>query len=138
MDTATEPRKKKKRGKRPPQAIVMQTRAMLAALYPKAFKGFGEDKIPLKIKIDKDVVRDIRSKAPGVTRNQIRHAISDYVRGDTYLRNLIEGAPRFGLNGEVDGFVTARQAEIAVTAMKERAEWRARTKARKQKESEAT
>jgi ProP effector len=63
---------------------------------------------PLKIDIFRDVV-----ERPPLTRAEAKSAFNYYCGGFTYLRALLEGAPRLDLDGAQVGVVTAEEAEHA-------------------------
>lgn len=93
------------------RAIAAETRDYLARHFPNAFSGKGADKRPLKIGIHEDLV------AANVPLFAASRALRDYTRGPTYLRNLVEGAPRFDLRGYIVGTVTAEEAQEAKTRL---------------------
>lgn len=90
----------------PRSRIKRETRAALVDLFPAAFAPKGAEKKPLKIGID----RDIKRACPQFTREALRLALGDYTGGPTYLRHLVIGTPRVGLDGEAEGWVTEDQA----------------------------
>lgn len=99
--------------KRSSQAEILQVRHILATVYPDCFSEKGRRKRPLKIGIHKDIRTDIRDKAPGISCRMLRNAIRDYVSGPTYLKSIVAGATRIGIDGSESGLVTDDQAAHA-------------------------
>jgi ProP effector len=89
------------------RALATEGREFLAATYPQTFAGKGDEKRPLKLGIDKDL---IKAGLPGFI---VCRALNDYTAGPTYRRNLIAGADRIDLNGDAVGVVTEDEAEAA-------------------------
>ena len=94
--------------------LARAVRALLHERFPDCFAGQGEEKPPLKIGID----RDILGAFPELGRRQLEVALLDYAHGPTYARNVIAGASRIGLNGEGCGYVTATEAAYAAGRMR--------------------
>ena len=46
-------------------------------------------------------------------RKDVKEALRNYTRGPTYLRELVQGAPRIDLDGNVVSYVTIQEAEFA-------------------------
>jgi ProP effector len=89
-------------------ADIREFRAELVRRWPSCFQRAGKRKAPLKIGIMKDLI------AAGVPGSLLlRASISDYTGGLTYLRAMVEGARRVGLDGQPAGTVTAEDAEGA-------------------------
>ena len=61
---------------------------------------------------------------------RLRHIIGVYANGDGYLINMVEGAPRVGLDGEAAGVVVAGDAEHARRKLRKQVEQRKRKAAR--------
>jgi len=84
-------------------------RAILAERFPAVFSGKGEAKKPLAVGIHHQL-----SKAmPDIPMERIRAALKNYTNGPTYQRNLVAGAPRLDLMGNVVGEVTESDATFA-------------------------
>lgn len=93
-----------------------ETRAKLAARFPKCFADFMHPKRPLKI----GIYNDLLAKAPDLGPWSLQLAIRDYVNGKTYLAACVEGAPRIDLNGDEAGFVSNHAAAHARTLLARR------------------
>ncbi len=94
--------------------IALEARQRLVECYPLTFMPKGALKKPLKIGIFNDLITD---KSHGLSRNRITIALRDYCRGAGYFVALIEGAPRFDLQGQRSGEVTKPQADKAADEM---------------------
>lgn len=81
-------------------------REILVAHFPRCFKPKGQPKQPLALKLH----LRIRDRIAGLSRDDIFWALKDYTGGPTYLKAMIEGAARIGLDGEIDGVVDAQAA----------------------------
>jgi ProP effector len=90
--------------------IAGRVRPILAERFPLAFRAHGSPKVPLKLKIDRDVI----AACPDLTGKEINAAIADYCWGPRYWAASIEGATRVDLNGNPAGVVTAEQAGSAI------------------------
>jgi sRNA-binding protein len=92
--------------------------ARLAEAYPAAIAPRNHVPLhPLKIGID----QDIREKCPDVSLKTRRQFIRDYVGQVGYLRLLVTGTARVGLDGAADGIVTEDQAQNAKERLAQRA-----------------
>ena len=85
-----------------------EARIILHERFPEVFKGKGENKHPLRVGIHADIKREI----PEFSSNQVHMALRDYMGGPTYLRNMIEGTLRMGLDGKLYEPVT-KEHELA-------------------------
>lgn len=85
------------------------TRRILAERFPKAFMPTGAVKIPLKVGVKEDIL----AASPDLTRGQVTKALRDYCRGEKYLRAMVVGARRIGLDGADAGFVSSDEARGA-------------------------
>jgi ProP effector len=97
------------------------TRNLLTETFPLAFMPKGTEKRPLKV----GIYADVRAALPELSGKDVRIALADYTEGPTYLRNVIAGAVRVGLNGEPAGAVTEEQAAHAAGRMKRFERWAA-------------
>lgn len=107
-----------------------RVRDQIVKTFPACFAGKGKSKCPLKIGIDVDIL-----KAVNLDPREVSLAIHDYTNGPTYLKNVVEGAERIGLDGQVCGVVTAEQAKQAAGRLAKR---NARDAARNAKQEHAT
>lgn len=94
--------------------IAENTRALLAAAFPKTFMPKGKQKVPLKIGIREDIA----ALGSSVSMRRLKIALRDYTSGPLYLRALTEGAPRYDLDGNIAGTVTAHEADFARKQLK--------------------
>jgi sRNA-binding protein len=101
--------------------LALDTLCVLAELFPAAFRPPSIR--PLKIGIRADLI----ARAP-VTEAEAEIALGYHCRSLRYLRGMIEGAPRIGLDGLEVGTVTADDATFAKVRI---AAIRQRRKARK-------
>jgi sRNA-binding protein len=84
---------------------MISVRLKLVEQFPKCFKGFGVPKLPLMIGID----RAVWQAAPSIGEwHDVVNAITDYVKGKTYLTAMVEGRARVDLEGNAVGVVTLR------------------------------
>jgi sRNA-binding protein len=104
----TDAPKKRKGVSRGRHAAVV--RMVIESRFPKAFMPKGFAKRPLKVGIFHDLV----AAFSGTLRSwEIEAALADYTGGPTYLRSMIEGAPRIDLEGNGVGTVNAEAAHEA-------------------------
>ena len=89
--------------------IAYSVRFELCARFPAAFAPRDGIKKPLKI----GIFHDIRVAAPEIKFFGLKLALKNYCSRRSYLRALIEGAPRIDLDGQPNGFVTKEQADLA-------------------------
>lgn len=87
----------------------LATRDLLAKTFPQTFAPKGSPKKPLKVGISKDVVERLTAHS----KHRIFMAIADYCTGPSYFASCTPNAPRFDLDGNPCGTVTAEQAEHA-------------------------
>jgi len=83
--------------------------AKLAELFPATFAILPSDRRPLAIGIHDELLKI----ETGLSANKLRHALSSYCTSVSYLLQLVEGAPRIGLDGQPVGVVTASESEDA-------------------------
>jgi ProP effector len=88
--------------------------ALLERLY-KEFPVF-RDHLPLSIGIHKA----FNERIPGLAKGQVWSAMQQHTGSTRYLKALVEGAPRYDLDGNPAGEVTAEQQAVAVKTLKER------------------
>jgi ProP effector len=94
-----------------PETVSMRLRALamqvtLIGRFPAAFKPQGQQRLPLKIGIHKDVFE----LAPDLPQHEVKKAITMYVNQRSYQHVIIEGADRVDLNGQPSGVVTEGHA----------------------------
>ncbi len=91
-----------------------QRSALLTRLYAE-FPVF-RDYRPLAIGIHKSLMERI----PELDKGQVRTALHAHTAMTRYLKVIVAGAPRFDLDGNVSGEVTAEQQALAVATLRER------------------
>lgn len=74
------------------------------------------DCLPLAIGIHKQLME----RMPDLDKNKVRIAMHSHTASTRYLKALTEGAPRFDLDGQQVGEVTAEQQTVAVQTLRER------------------
>lgn len=89
--------------------IAHATRAILVERFPLCFVRSGGVKKPLKIGIKQDLRREARDLKPFA----LHCVLTDYTRGPHYLMCLVTGAPRFDLQGNEAGIVSANDTAFA-------------------------
>lgn len=98
--------------------------------YPEVFNR--ENVRPLKIGIQEDLIADEK-----LARNRIKRALASYVRNPQYLRSLVAGADRIGLDAQPAGTVSEEEAAHAKRKLDEmRQQRRERQKQEKDKARE--
>lgn len=88
--------------------------ALLERLY-KEFPVF-RDHLPLAIGIHKTLTE----RVPGLAKGQVWSAMQQHTGSTRYLKALVENAPRFDLDGNATGTVTAEQQAVAAKTLRER------------------
>lgn len=88
-------------------------RQVLAERFPLCFAPQGAPKRPLKV----GIYADIRAAVPDLSSRKLVCALRDYTAGPLYLRGLVAGATRVGLDGEPAGEVTAEEEAKARAAL---------------------
>lgn len=74
------------------------------------------DYLPLAIGIHKTLME----RFPGLDKGQVRTAMKLHTGTTRYLKSILDGAPRFDLDGNPSGVVTAEQHAQAATTLRER------------------
>jgi ProP effector len=85
------------------------TIALLAERYPNVFAIQLERVRPLAV----GICQTLRLFAPDIPSQQLRAALKAYCRHGSYLRAMVEGAPRIDLDGAPSGVVTGDAARHA-------------------------
>jgi sRNA-binding protein len=88
---------------------IARTRAELVQRFPKCFQPRGQAKLPLRV----GIFGDIRKAWPEIGWGPLSRALANYTSGPTYLQAIVEGAPRYGLDGAPVGEVDKKQADHA-------------------------
>lgn len=109
----------KKHAKR--QRIARATRELLATAFPDCFAPAGAEKRPLALGVHDAVLAAL----PEIGRRRLAEALADYTSGPTYLRHVVEGAERIGLDGAPAGLVRASEAAHAALRLAALESWAA-------------
>ena len=86
----------------------------LVEMFPEVFSPKGVSKPPLKIGIHVDIL----ARNDKLSRFKLRYTLACYTSGYRYLVNMVEGAERIDLDGNVCGQVTAAEAAYATDRIK--------------------
>ncbi|HIB6756432.1 TPA: ProQ/FINO family protein [Escherichia coli] len=90
----------------------------LAEYWPELF---GAENIkPLKAGIIRDVLEDAKSRELPVATGVLRGALTSHLHTTRYLKAIIAGGPRYGLNGQPCGEVTEEDKSVASELLKRR------------------
>lgn len=96
---------------RPDRAMAMRARTILVERFPEAFLPKSA---PLRKPLKIGVGQEILMRLPELGARAVALGLMDYTWGERYCRALIEGAPRYGLDGEEAGAVTQAEADHAL------------------------
>ncbi|HHY5612424.1 TPA: ProQ/FINO family protein [Escherichia coli] len=92
----------------------------LAEYWPELF---GAETIkPLKTGIIRDVLEDAKSRELPIGHGVLRGALTSYIHTSRYLKAIVAGGPRYGLNGQPCGEVTEEDKSVASELLKRRLE----------------
>ncbi|MEB7242222.1 ProQ/FinO family protein [Escherichia coli] len=84
---------------------------------------FGTENIkPLKAGIIRDVLEDAKSRELPLATGVLRGALTSYIHTTRYLKAIVAGGPRYGLNGQPCGEVTEEDKSVASELLKRRLE----------------
>ncbi|HIB6853258.1 TPA: ProQ/FINO family protein, partial [Escherichia coli] len=92
----------------------------LAEYWPELF---GAETIkPLKAGIIRDVLEDAKSRELPIGHGVLCGALTSYIHTTRYLKAIVAGGPRYGLNGQPCGEVTSDEKAVARGILKQRLE----------------
>ncbi|EHL6350083.1 TPA: ProQ/FinO family protein [Escherichia coli] len=92
----------------------------LAEYWPELF---GAETIkPLKTGIIRDVLEDAKSRELPTGHGVLRGALTSYIHTTRYLKAIVAGGARYGLNGQPCGEVTEEEISVASKLLKRRLE----------------
>ena len=92
----------------------------LAEYWPELF---GAETIkPLKTGIIRDVLEDAKSRELLIGHGVLCGALTSYIHTTRYLKAIVAGGPRYGLNGQPCGEVTSDEKAVARGILKQRLE----------------
>jgi ProP effector len=74
------------------------------------------DYLPLAIGIHKT----FSERIPGLAKGQVWAAMQHHTGSTRYLKAIVDGAPRYDLDGNPSGVVTAEQQTLAANTLRER------------------
>jgi ProP effector len=83
--------------------------------FPKAF--VSEDKLPLPLQVG--ILQELFVKADDISRRQLRWAVYYYANNIRYQQALVEGGPRYDLEGQPVGEVADEHRKDAIGKLKE-------------------
>ncbi|HHY1107497.1 TPA: ProQ/FINO family protein [Escherichia coli] len=90
----------------------------LAEYWPELF---GAETIkPLKTGIIRDVLEDAKSRELPIGHGVLCGALTSYIHTTRYLKAIVAGGPRYGLNGQPCGEVTEEDKSVASELLKRR------------------
>jgi ProP effector len=105
--------------------------AYLIAAFPQCFFLNDNQRRPLKIDIDKGLLPLV-----SCSEEELKSVLNKYVRSDGYLLACKEDATRIDVNGDAASTVSAKHAAHARKVLADRALWRAKKKAAREREAE--
>jgi ProP effector len=88
-----------------------QVLELLCERFPKTFARDPARRVPLKCRIDRDLVARLNG---AVSRSALKRTLGAYTADPGYHAKLIEGAARIDLDGKAAGAVTAGEAAYAL------------------------
>lgn len=92
----------------------------LAEYWPELF---GAENIkPLKAGVIHDMLQDAKSRELPIGHGVLRGALTSYIHTTRYLKAIVAGGPRYGLNGQPCGEVTSDEKAVARGILKQRLE----------------
>ncbi|EEQ8881340.1 ProQ/FINO family protein [Escherichia coli] len=77
---------------------------------------------PLKNGVISDMLQEVRTRNIPVGKGALRGAVITYTHMTRYLKAIIAGGPRYGLNGQPCGEVTEEDKSVASELLKRRLE----------------
>ncbi|EJB3790979.1 ProQ/FinO family protein [Escherichia coli] len=76
----------------------------------------------MKTGIIRDVLEDAKSRELPIGHGVLRGALTSYIHTTRYLKAIVAGGPRYGLNGQPCGEVTEEDKSVASELLKRRLE----------------
>ncbi|EOU8741746.1 ProQ/FINO family protein, partial [Escherichia coli] len=77
---------------------------------------------PLKNGVISDMLQEVRTRNIPVGKGALRGAVITYTHMTRYLKAIVAGGPRYGLNGQPCGEVTSDEKAVARGILKQRLE----------------
>ncbi|EEQ3945134.1 prop effector [Escherichia coli] len=92
----------------------------LAEYWPELF---GAENIkPLKAGVIHDMLQDAKARELAIGHGVLRSALTSYIHTTRYLKAIVAGGARYGLNGQPCGEVTEEDKSVASELLKRRLE----------------
>ncbi|EES4933540.1 prop effector [Escherichia coli] len=92
----------------------------LAEYWPELF---GAENIkPLKAGVIHDMLQDAKARELAIGHGVLRGALTSYIHTTQYLKAIVAGGARYGLNGQPCGEVTEEDKSVASELLKRRLE----------------
>lgn len=92
----------------------------LAEYWPELF---GAENIkPLKAGVIHDMLQDAKARELAIGHGVLRGALTSHLHTTRYLKAIVAGGPRYGLNGQPCGEVTEEDKSVASELLKRRLE----------------
>lgn len=92
----------------------------LAEYWPELF---GAENIkPLKAGVIHDMLQDAKARELAIGHGVLRGALTSYIHTTRYLKAIVAGGARYGLNGQPCGEVTEEDKSVASELLKRRLE----------------
>ncbi|EIG6802244.1 ProQ/FinO family protein [Escherichia coli] len=92
----------------------------LAEYWPELF---GAENIkPLKAGVIHDILQDAKARELAIGHGVLRGALTSYIHTTRYLKAIVAGGARYGLNGQPCGEVTEEDKSVASELLKRRLE----------------
>ncbi|EPD8941660.1 ProQ/FINO family protein [Escherichia coli] len=92
----------------------------LAEYWPELF---GAENIkPLKACVIHDMLQDAKARELAIGHGVLRGALTSYIHTTRYLKAIVAGGARYGLNGQPCGEVTEEDKSVASELLKRRLE----------------
>ncbi|WGE31012.1 fertility inhibition protein FinO (plasmid) [Edwardsiella tarda] len=108
-------RQDKKCPPKPPKGVVLMPLAEAVALMKPHWPGLFEGDTPrlLQIGLRDALLADIAARALPLSRKQLRRCLKRITRSTTYLRSMVVGASRYGIDGQPVATITEEEQQYA-------------------------
>ncbi|ELM3737385.1 fertility inhibition protein FinO [Edwardsiella piscicida] len=105
----------KKSPPKPPKGVVLMPLAEAVALMKPHWPGLFEGDKPrlLQIGLRDALLADIATRALPLSRKQLRRCLKRITRSTTYLRSMVVGASRYGIDGQPVATITEEEEQYA-------------------------
>ncbi|MGR3755282.1 fertility inhibition protein FinO [Edwardsiella anguillarum] len=104
---------------KPPKGVVLMPLAEAVALMKPHWPGLFEGDTPrlLQIGLRDALLADIATRALPLSRKQLRRCLKRITRSTTYLRSMVVGASRYGIDGQPVATITEEEQQYACARM---------------------